>query len=100
MFYTKWELKCFKVIYFGPKNFPIFYTVMMQFLGDKWSLLFYETNHFVVLNRLNRVIVCNNCIIIDVNVNINININVNINVNVNVNVFYYSTIKVLRILLT
>ena len=92
MFYTTLELKFFQVIYFGPKNFPIFYTAMIQFLGGKWSLLFYETNHFVFLNRLNHVIVFNNCTIIDVNVNVNVNVNINVNVNVNVNGFYYSAI--------
>ena len=38
------ENKTFKVIPFGPKNTPAFYTTMIQFLRGEWIMLFNEKN--------------------------------------------------------
>ena len=39
--------KTFKVMTFGPKNAPAFYTAMMQFLWDNQLLLFNETRYTI-----------------------------------------------------
>ena len=41
--------KTFKVMPFGPKNTPAFYTAMMQSLRDGWNILFKEKRHTINL---------------------------------------------------
>ena len=55
----------FKVMPFGPKNAPAFYTAMMQFLRGEWIMLFNETKHMFSLTDSPTKIVCNDRIIID-----------------------------------
>ena len=55
----------FKVMPFGPKNVPDFYTIMMHFLRDKWILLCNETRHIISLSNSLAKVICNNRIIID-----------------------------------
>ena len=50
---------------FGPKNAQAFYTAMMQFLRDEWSLLFNETRHIISLTNSSAKVIYNDCIIID-----------------------------------
>ena len=57
--------KTLKVILFGPKNAPAFYTTMMQFLRDDWTILFNETSHTINLSNSPTNIVCDDRIIID-----------------------------------
>ena len=50
---------------FGPKNAPAFYTAMMQFLRDNWTILFNETRNTINLSNSPTNIVCDDRIIID-----------------------------------
>ena len=50
---------------FGPKNTHVFYTAMMQFLRDDWTILFNETRHTINLSNSPTNIVCDDRIIID-----------------------------------
>ena len=50
---------------FGPKNAPAFYTAMMQFLRDDWTILFNETRNTINLSNSPTNIVCDDRIIID-----------------------------------
>ena len=55
----------FKVMPFGPKNAPAFYTAITQFLQDEWIMLFNEIKHIISLTDSPTKIVCNDRIIID-----------------------------------
>ena len=57
--------KTFKVMPFGLKNAPAFYTAMMQFLRDEWILLFNETRHIILLTNSPAKVICNDRVIID-----------------------------------
>ena len=57
--------RTFKVMPFGPKNLPNFYTIMMQFLRDEWILLCNETIHIISLTNSLAKVICNDRIIID-----------------------------------
>ena len=59
------KTKTFKVMPFGPKNAPAFYTAMMKFLRGEWIMLFNETKHIISLTDSPTKIVCNDRIIID-----------------------------------
>ena len=50
---------------FGPKNDPVFYTVMMQSLRKEWFLLFVDTKHVVPFDTVHVTTICNDKIIID-----------------------------------
>ena len=57
--------KTLKVMPFGTKNAPAFYTVMMNFLRDDWILSFNETKHNVSFDHSSTKIICDDRIIID-----------------------------------
>ena len=54
----------FKVMPFGRKNVPVFYTAMIQFLRDEWILLCQEIKHIIVITNSPSYIVCDDRIII------------------------------------
>ena len=59
--------KIFKVMPFGPKHAPTFYTAMMQFLRDDYTILFNETRHSInLLNSLTDIIYNDHIIIDDI----------------------------------
>ena len=65
MFIPSGKKYIFKVVPFGPKITHVFYTAMMQFLCDDWTILFNETRHSINLSNSPTNIVCDDRIIID-----------------------------------
>ena len=57
--------KTYRVMPFGPKNAPEFYTAMMQILRDDWIALFNETRHGIVDENAPKTIVCDDKIFIN-----------------------------------
>ena len=57
--------KILKAMPFGPKNALAFYTTMMQFLCDDWTILFNETRNSINLSNSPTNNICNDRIIID-----------------------------------
>ena len=60
-----YTIKHSKVIPFGPKNSPVFYTAMVQFFREDWILLFQEIKHTIVMTNSPCNIVCDDRIIIN-----------------------------------
>ena len=50
---------------FDPKNAPVFYTTMIQYLRKEWLLLFADTKHVISCDNVSNTLICNDKIIID-----------------------------------
>ena len=57
--------KTFKVMPFGPKNTPVFYTTMVRTLWKERLLLFADTKHVIPFDTIPVKVICNDKIIID-----------------------------------
>ena len=51
--------KKFRVMPFDPKNAPVFYTTMIQYLRKEWLLLFADTKHVISCDNVSNTLIYN-----------------------------------------